>query len=183
MSNLQLDDLQVFPCEFPDCKKELNSAFSLRRHYYLMHSKGKHFCCRYCGKAFSLKQYLIEHELMHTNEMPFVCGFNGCQERFRQRGKLCLHRRSHEGYEPRKYKYTDIEERKEKRETRRKRRPRKKSIKPADFSTPPAMQPVEIAQPDIFCSCPPELSYAVQPPSFVYSQQPMYLTPYFYQPF
>lgn len=29
----------------------------------------------------------------HTREKPFVCGINGCQERFRQRGKRSIHQR------------------------------------------------------------------------------------------
>ena len=29
----------------------------------------------------------------HTREKPFLCGINGCQERFRQRGKRSIHQR------------------------------------------------------------------------------------------
>ena len=106
---------ELHQCPYSECGKTLKSSFSLRRHVQLMHEQAKRFACRYCGKVFSLKQYLMEHEYMHTNELPFLCGVDGCPERFRQRGKLCLHRRTHEGYETRQYKYPDPEERKKKR--------------------------------------------------------------------
>lgn len=44
-----------------------------------------------------------EHECIHTNSRPYVCGVNGCQMRFRQRGKLSLHRRKHKGYKMKEY--------------------------------------------------------------------------------
>ncbi len=34
----------------------------------------------------------------HTGECPYVCGVNGCQLRFKQNGKLSLHRRTHPEY-------------------------------------------------------------------------------------
>ena len=69
---------ELFHCPVPDCAKQLNSSFSLRRHMQLVHSEHKALSCRFCGKAFSLKQYLMEHEYMHTEELPFLCGVNGC---------------------------------------------------------------------------------------------------------
>ena len=126
---------ELFHCPVAECAKSLNSSFSLRRHMHLMHTERKALACRYCGKAFSLKQYLMEHEYMHTEELPFLCGFNGCPERFRQRGKLCLHRRKHEGYVTRQYKYPDMEERHHRRMQRRKKRSRKSRAK--------QVQPVE----------------------------------------
>ena len=137
---------ESWQCDFPGCFKVLNSNFSLRRHVQLMHEQGKRFACRYCGKAFSLKQYLLEHEYMHTNELPFLCGVDGCPERFRQRGKLCLHRRTHEGYETRRYKYPDLEERKKKRQERKKkRRNRQKAPRANDQHSPDIAPQPEIA--------------------------------------
>ena len=41
---------------------------------------------------------------VHTKAKPFVCGINGCQETFRQRGKLCLHRMTHKEYKKKEYR-------------------------------------------------------------------------------
>ena len=116
---------EIFHCPYEGCGKALNSNFSLRRHMQLVHVQAKALECRHCGKRFSLKQYLLEHEYMHTNELPFLCGVNGCTERFRQRGKLCLHRRKHSGYETRHYQYPDIEDREKKRQERKTKHKRK----------------------------------------------------------
>jgi len=29
----------------------------------------------------------------HTREKPFICGIDGCEEKFRQRGKRSIHQR------------------------------------------------------------------------------------------
>jgi hypothetical protein len=91
---------EIFACE--TCDKKFTTKFSLNRHQ-LVHNNVKNFTCRFCPKKFALKQYLKEHECIHTNEKPYVCGVNGCQQRFRQRGKLSLHRRRHKGYRMKEY--------------------------------------------------------------------------------
>lgn len=91
---------EAYKCE--TCDQIFTTKFSLSRHS-LVHSKEKPFKCRFCDKRFALNQYRKEHECIHTNEKPYVCGVNGCQERFRQRGKLSLHRRRHEGYQIKRY--------------------------------------------------------------------------------
>jgi len=62
------------------------------------------FACRFCSKRFALEQYKKEHEYIHTNETPYICGLDGCTEAFRQRAKLCLHRMSHKNYKKKSYK-------------------------------------------------------------------------------
>jgi uncharacterized Zn-finger protein len=92
-----------FVCTAQRCLKEYSTKFALQRHLYT-HSGIKAFQCRYCSKRFSLQQYLQEHEHTHTKAKPFVCGIDGCTDSFRQRGKLCLHRRTHSSYEKKQYK-------------------------------------------------------------------------------
>lgn len=53
---------------------------------------------------FALPQYLKEHQYTHTNQQPFVCGVDDCLESFRQRGKLSLHRRTHEVFKKKDYR-------------------------------------------------------------------------------
>ena len=91
---------EIFSCS--SCPKEFTTKFSLNRHQ-LVHNQVKNFTCNFCPKKFALKQYLKEHECIHTNSRPYVCGVNGCQQRFRQRGKLSLHRRKHKGYRMKEY--------------------------------------------------------------------------------
>ena len=93
--------LNEYSCQH--CSKTFATNFSLVRHQ-LVHTQIKPFKCDFCPKTFALAQYKREHEFIHTNLKPFVCGVNGCTESFRQRGKLSLHRRTHNGYNLKKYK-------------------------------------------------------------------------------
>mmetsp|Transcript_9798 Transcript_9798/g.29839 ORF Transcript_9798/g.29839 Transcript_9798/m.29839 type:complete len:123 (+) Transcript_9798:148-516(+) len=51
--------------------------------------------CQYCGKPFKKHYSLKLHLRNHTGEMPFRCGINGCQLRFKWRSSLMNHRRYH----------------------------------------------------------------------------------------
>lgn len=99
-STINMSQEEVFICE--KCDKMFTTKFSLNRHQFI-HSNVKKYVCKYCPKKFALKQYLKEHECIHTNDKPYVCGVNGCQQKFRQRGKLSLHRRKHKGYKMKEY--------------------------------------------------------------------------------
>ena len=44
-----------------------------------------------------------EHTYTHTKDRPYLCGVGGCEKRFRQAGKLSLHRRTHEEYVLKQY--------------------------------------------------------------------------------
>ncbi len=87
-------DCKTFKCDYANCTKEFTTRFSLRRHY-LTHLGVKEHQCHYCGKRFSLAQYLKEHIYIHTGEKPFICKHPGCGRRFRQAGKLSIHKKSH----------------------------------------------------------------------------------------
>ena len=85
---------EIFDCDYSGCQKAFTTRFSLRRHY-LTHMGIKEHGCPYCKKRFSLSQYLKEHIYIHTGEKPFVCTHLGCGRRFRQAGKLSIHRKTH----------------------------------------------------------------------------------------
>lgn len=93
----------IFICDFNKCEKIFTTKYSLVRHMST-HLKKKAFKCKECDKTFSIKQNLIEHEFVHTGELPYVWNFNGCAERFRQRGKLSLHRQTHKNYKKKSYR-------------------------------------------------------------------------------
>lgn len=98
-------DQQKFVCPWPGCGRLFRAQFSLNRHM-VIHTDAKKYTCHICQRSFSLPQYLREHEYTHTKELPYVCGIAGCTMRFRQAGKLSLHRRTHAEYMPKKYDYS-----------------------------------------------------------------------------
>ena len=103
---------EKFECS--TCEKIFVSKASLKRHFLLLHEKKKDYVCMTCGKAFSLRQYLKEHEYIHTKEKPLICNVDGCKKRFRQTGKLSLHRRKHSNYKFKKYRSAQLNQNKRK---------------------------------------------------------------------
>ena len=95
-------DNSLYACPFPSCKRTFRTRFSCNRHS-VIHTEQKQHICQYCDKKFALPQYLKEHINTHTQEAPYVCGVAGCQMRFKQSGKLSLHRRTHSEYNVRSH--------------------------------------------------------------------------------
>lgn len=93
---------EFYECPFSGCGRLFKTKFSMKRHS-LVHNAEKNYACKYCGKKFALPQYLKEHTYTHTHDKPYVCGVAGCQKRFRQAGKLSLHRRTHKEYVLKQY--------------------------------------------------------------------------------
>ncbi len=98
----EIDTKLQYACPFPNCGRLFSTRFSMKRHS-LVHSQEKQYTCEYCDKKFALPQYLKEHTYTHTQDKPYVCGVGGCQKRFRQAGKLSLHRRTHKEYSLKQY--------------------------------------------------------------------------------
>ena len=60
----------------------------------MVHHLGfKRFICNFCGKEFAQNQYLKEHINIHTNKFPYLCKFPGCTAKFKQRSRLCVHKK------------------------------------------------------------------------------------------
>uniref|UniRef100_A0A8C8BEK2 C2H2-type domain-containing protein n=1 Tax=Otus sunia TaxID=257818 RepID=A0A8C8BEK2_9STRI len=69
-------------------------------------SRGKDYNCEVCGKVFTCRSKLKQHQYMHTGEKPFNC--RDCGKNFRKKwnllNKLKQHQRIHTGEKPYKWK-------------------------------------------------------------------------------
>jgi uncharacterized Zn-finger protein len=53
------------------------AKYSLTRHIKTKHFKNRKFKCKHCDKKFALAHNLKEHEFIHTQALPYVCGIDG----------------------------------------------------------------------------------------------------------
>ncbi|KAM4614431.1 uncharacterized protein O3C94_022390 [Discoglossus pictus] len=81
----------------PDCGKCFSCRAYLVNHQK-SHSNEKPFTCSECGKCFRYRSYLINHLKSHTGEKPFACSV--CGKCFTQKKELITHQRIHSGDKP-----------------------------------------------------------------------------------
>jgi len=91
--------LEVSPltltCSYPGCLKEFQNSWSLSKHERQHAIGAKQFECSICHKQFVQKSSLNRHELLHSNEKPWVCEHDNCGKRFKLKEYLDAHKKTH----------------------------------------------------------------------------------------
>lgn len=79
----------------PVCDKPIASRANVEKHMMRVHGqkkeKPRNHVCQVCGKAFTDKKALTQHEVIHSGERPLSCDI--CQQTFKQKASLYTHRK------------------------------------------------------------------------------------------
>ncbi|CAD0207140.1 unnamed protein product [Chrysodeixis includens] len=79
----------------PVCDKPIASRVNVEKHMMRVHGqkkeKPRNHVCQVCGKAFTDKKALTQHEVIHSGERPLSCDI--CQQTFKQKASLYTHRK------------------------------------------------------------------------------------------
>ena len=90
------------------CEKPVKS---LENHKLTMHGsdEDKKYKCEQCGKGFILRDKLVAHAVVHSNEKPFKCKFS-CGYASKTAGNLRKHHEGVHKYKPEVEKYVSQED-------------------------------------------------------------------------
>ncbi|MNG00592.1 Zinc finger, C2H2 type [compost metagenome] len=83
------------PLTCPTCGKKYSTRFNLRQHQ-TVHSGEKPHVCTVCRKAFSQTSHLKVHMRTHFDEKTYSCTYGGCGEKFKRKDHRDRHAWTHE---------------------------------------------------------------------------------------
>ncbi|XP_055640746.1 zinc finger protein 568-like isoform X2 [Toxorhynchites rutilus septentrionalis] len=86
--------LGLKPFECEQCGRQFTNRYLLQQHEQVAHT-GVRFPCPDCDKSFTCKSYLKVHQRIHSNDRPFVCQI--CQRGHLTRRDLEVHMTVHSG--------------------------------------------------------------------------------------
>lgn len=79
----------------PICDKPIASRANVEKHMMRVHGekkeKPRNHVCQACGKGFTDKKALNQHEVIHSGERPLACDI--CQQTFKQKASLYTHKK------------------------------------------------------------------------------------------
>ncbi|XP_045489074.1 zinc finger protein 92 isoform X1 [Pieris rapae] len=88
----------------PICSKPIASKANVEKHIMRVHrekkEKPKNHMCNLCGKKFSDKKALNQHEVIHSMERPLTCEI--CSQSFKQKASLYTHKKRVHKVQPQK---------------------------------------------------------------------------------
>lgn len=67
------DKKMIHPC--PYCEKKFTKSVNVQAHVRSIHQLERPFLCSDCGKNFSTKGALKEHQIIHSDTYPYQCSF------------------------------------------------------------------------------------------------------------
>uniref|UniRef100_A0A336KNH8 CSON013813 protein n=1 Tax=Culicoides sonorensis TaxID=179676 RepID=A0A336KNH8_CULSO len=82
---------RYFKYSCPTCHKRYFRDKYLQRHLKNAHLPAMNVKCPLCNKVFKAVNNLKQHLHLHSNELPYECGYEGCGKRFRQKPGLQQH--------------------------------------------------------------------------------------------
>ncbi|XP_055297100.1 zinc finger protein 62 homolog [Sitodiplosis mosellana] len=84
-------------CEKCDRHFSCKSAYESHKNRIHLKMNIHNFVCSTCGRAFTTKTRLVQHEYIHTGERPLKCTHVGCEQTFRTSSAKYAHLRIHRG--------------------------------------------------------------------------------------
>ena len=86
---------ELIVCDCDDCDQAFKTSKSYERHKRLVHLKIKSFACQYpdCNYSAINKSKLDHHQVMHSDDRPFVCKIGKCGKTFKAELRLKTHQK------------------------------------------------------------------------------------------
>lgn len=80
----------LFRCHQANCETTANTLGKIRYHQDNDHAKNR-FTCHFCQKSFTRPNHLRIHYTVHTGARPFLCTWEGCGNRCRNKQSMVAH--------------------------------------------------------------------------------------------